>query len=564
MEQTDASTSANTQDATEKGVHPQMRKGWRFWAILGNLGLISLLTALEATVTSTVLPSVVADLHGVEEYIWISNAYFLAMAAVQPLFGQLANVFGRRWPLIVSVAIFMVGCGMCGGANSIALMIAGRAVQGIGGSGITVLCEVVICDLVPLRERGTYMAIVFGMVSIGVALGPLFGGLIVTYSTWRWAFYMSLPIGGVSLVLLFAFLHVKYDKSQTLATKLSSLDWLGNAVFVGGSSPVLIALGWAGGKYPWSSYQVLVPLIVGLATLGAFVVLEGNARLVPNPTMPLHLFRNSITSIIFLLSFLHGVVTLWVVYFLPVYFQGVLAATAYRSGIMLLPTVLALLPAAILGGLLLTKFGRYKPILIVSFALITVGFGLLSLLDETSSTAAWVGYQVVESAGAGFGMAVLLPALLAPLTDRDTALATATWALLRVFGIVWGVAVAGTIYTNRAAQLVTQGGAIASNATVAAQFAAGGAYGAASLELLDSLSPATRAEVVAVQSSALQRSWQVAIAFAGVGFIAACVIKEIPLRKELDTDYGMVDEKDKPIEEGKGTMVGKEALAVSS
>lgn len=135
-----------------------------------------------------------------------------------------------------------------------ALMIAGRAVQGIGGSGISVLCEAVICDLVPLRERGTYMAMVFGMVSIGVALGPLFGGLIVSYSSWRWAFYMSLPIGGVSLVLLFAFLHVKYDKSQTLATKLSSLDWLGNAVFVGGSSPVLIALSWAGGKYPWSSY----------------------------------------------------------------------------------------------------------------------------------------------------------------------------------------------------------------------------------------------------------------------------------------------------------------------
>ncbi|AEO63916.1 uncharacterized protein THITE_2141906 [Thermothielavioides terrestris NRRL 8126] len=546
-----------------------MRKGWRFWAILGVLGIISLLTSLEATVTSTVLPSVVADLSGGEDYIWLSNAYFLAMAALQPMFGQLANVFGRRWPLIGSVAAFMIGGGICGGANTMAMMIAGRAIQGIGGSGIGVLCETVICDLVPLRERGTYMAMVFGMVAIGAALGPLFGGLIVSYSTWRWAFYMTLPIGGVSLVLLFAFLHVKYDKSQTLATKLSSLDWLGNAVFVGGSSPVLIALSWAGSRYAWSSYQVLVPLIVGLAALGAFVALESSSRLVPNPTMPLHLFSHSITAIVFLVTFLHGVVTLWVVYFLPVYFQGVLAATPYRSGVMLLPTVLALLPAAMVGGLLLTKFGRYKPVLIVSFAVITVGFGLLSLLDETSSTAAWVGYQVVESAGAGFGMAVLLPALLAPLTDRDTALATATWAFLRVFGIVWGVAVAGTIYTNRAAQLAGDG-AIASDAAVAAQFAAGGAYAAASREFLNSLAPATRAEVVAVQNSALQRSWQVAIGFAGVGFIAACVIKEIPLRKELDTEYGMVDEKDKPTEEegrgtkGEGARMAKEAPAATS
>ncbi len=136
-------------------------------------------------------------------------------------------------------------------ATNMAAMIGGRAVQGIGAAGIGVLCEIVICDLVPLRERGTYMGAVFGMVGIGAALGPLFGGLIVSYSTWRWAFYMSLPIGGVATVLLFAFLQVKYDKSQTLATKLSSLDWLGNTVFVGGTVPVLIALGWAGGHYPW-------------------------------------------------------------------------------------------------------------------------------------------------------------------------------------------------------------------------------------------------------------------------------------------------------------------------
>lgn len=434
-------------------------------------------------------------------------------------------------------------------ATNIAMMIAGRAIQGIGGSGTSVLCEIVICDLVPLRERGTYMAIVFGMVTVGVALGPLFGGLLVTYSTWRWAFYMALPIGGASLVFLGTLLHVKYDRSQTLATKLSTLDWLGNAVFVGGASPVLIALSWAGGQYAWSSYQVLVPLLVGLATLAGFVVMEGNARIVPNPIMPVYLFAHSITAIVFLLSFLHGVVTLWAMYFLPVYFQGVLGATAYRSGIMLLPSILTLLPAAIVGGVLLTKFGRYKPILVVSFASIVVGFGLFSLLDENSSTAAWVGFQVIESFGAGLCMAALLPALLAPLTDKDTALATGTWAFMRSFGIVWGVAVAGTVYTNRAAQLAGAG-AIGSNATVAAEFVAGGAYGAAAASFLDTLSPQTRAQVVAVQSSALQRSWQVALGFGAVGLIAAAVIKQVPLRKELESnEFGMSEKEDRSAEE---------------
>src|SRR5688572_28065984 len=290
-------------------------------------------------------------------------------------------------------------------------MIAGRAIQGIGGAGISVLCEIVICDLVPLRERGTYMGAVFGMVGIGAALGPFFGGLLVSYSTWRWAFYMSLPMGGVAVVLLFAFLQVKYDKSQTLATKLSSLDWVGNILFVGGCIPVLIALGWAGGRHSWSSYQVLVPLLIGLATMGGFIVLEGNKRLTPNPIMPLHLFGNFISSIVFLLTFLHGIVTMWALYFLPVYFQGVLAKSAYQAGIDLLPTILALLPGAIIGGLLLSKFGRYKPILIVCFALIAIGFGLFTLLDEHSSIGAWVGFQVLESFGAGFGMGAMLPAL---------------------------------------------------------------------------------------------------------------------------------------------------------
>jgi MFS family permease len=406
------------------------------------------------------------------------------------------------------------------------------------------------------------MGILLGMVGLGAALGPLFGGLLVSYSTWRWAFYLALPTGGASLVLLFAFLHVKYDKSQTLATKLSSLDWLGNAVFIGGATPMLIALSWAGGKYAWSSYQVLVPLIIGLATMGGFVVLESNARLVPNPIMPPDLFGHSITAIVFLLTFLHGIVTMWAYFFLPVYFQGVLAASAYRSGIMLLPTILALLPAAILGGVLLTKFGYYKPILAASFALIVVGFGLFSTLDENSSTGAWVGFQVVESFGAGLAMAALLPALLAPLTDKDTAVATSTWGLMRSFGIMWGVAIAGTVYSNRAAQLA-RSGTISSNAKVAAQFMAGGAYAAAESEFLDAISPQTRAEVVAVQNSALRRSWQVAIAFGAVGLIAAAVMKQIPLREENDTVFGMVEKKNEPTEDARVT-IGKETPTATS
>ncbi|KAI3396962.1 hypothetical protein diail_11362 [Diaporthe ilicicola] len=544
---------------TEKSRQPA-KKGPRFLAIMVVLALAGLLTALEATITSTVLPVIVAELNGGDSYIWVANAYFLTMASLQPMFGQIANVFGRRWPMILSTVAFVLGSGICGGATNMAMLISGRVIQGFGASGLSVLVETVICDLVPLRERGSYMAMVFGMISVGTALGPLFGGLIVSYSTWRWAFYLSLPVGGPALVLLIVFLHVNYDKSSTLATRLSSLDWLGNAVFIGASCSVLIALGWAGGEYPWSSYEVLVPLIVGMLALAGFVALEAT-RFVSNPMMPIHLFTNRVTSLVFTITFLHGVITMWAFYFLPVYFQGVLGETPYRSGIMLLPSILALIPAAIISGLLLTKVGRYKPILFVAFALVVIGFGLFSLLDENSSTGAWVGFQIIEALGAGLAIPTLLPALLAPLTDKDTALATGTWAFMRSFGTTWGVAIPGAIFSNRASQLASQG-AISSDLAVATEFMAAGAYQDATADFLNSLSAETRAQVVAVQNSALQRAWQVAIAFGGLGLIAAVLLKEVPLRKELDSEFGMV-EKEKPKDEGPETNV-KEVPAATT
>ncbi|KAJ2988779.1 hypothetical protein NUW58_g3802 [Xylaria curta] len=415
-------------------------------------------------------------------------------------------------------------------ATNMAMLIAGRAVQGVGGSGIFVIGETIIGDLVPLRERGNYFAIRFTMISAGTAFGPLFGGLLVSYSTWRWAFYLGLPIGSLVLVLLFVFLQVNYDNSRTLAAKISSIDWLGMAIFIGASSSVLISLSWAGGRYSWSSYEVFVPLVVGVVALVGFVALEASP-FVANPMIPLYLFANPITAVTFVLFFIEGMMIPWTAYFLPVYFQ------------VLLPGMLTHGPAAITGGLLLAKFGRYKPIIVVSFSLRVVGTGLFLLLDENSSTGAWVGFQIIKSIGGGLAVPTLMPAFLAPLTDKDTAIATATSIFVYSFGGILGAAIASTIFSSRAAQLAGSG-AISSNATVAAEFMAGGAYQHATAKFIDSLSIETRAQVVMVQRSALQRLWQVGIAFAALGLIAAAMLKEVPLRKELNSEFRMI-EKDK-------------------
>ncbi len=467
--------------------------------------------------------------------------------SLQPLYGQLANVFGRRWPTIAATTAFVLGSGICGGASNMAMLIAGRVIQGAGAGGIGMLIEMIICDLVPLRQRGNYLAIVLGLVALGTALGPFFGGLIVNYSSWRWVFYLNLPIGGVAVVLLVAFLKVRWNKDANLATKLTSIDWAGNIIFIAAISTVLVALSWAGAVYPWSSYHVLVPLLVGLVGLAGFLAFEGS-RFAPQPTMPLHLMSNRTSATAFMLSLMHSILTMWQVYFLPVYFQGVLGSSPAYSGVQLLPTILVLIPFAAMGGMAMSKFGRYRPVHNAGFALLVISFGLFGLLDQNTSTGAWVGYQIIGAAGAGLIIATLLPAVMAPLSESDTALATSTWAFLRSFGLIWGTAIPAAIFNSRFDELAT---AVITDPVIRAQLVNGQAYGHATADFLNTLSASTRGQFIAVLTESLRRTWQVGIGFAALGFLLVFLEKECPLRQELETEFGMEKEENK-----KGTLEG--------
>jgi MFS family permease len=455
--------------------------------------------------------------------------------ALQPFCGQLANVFGRRWPMIVATTTFVLGSGICGGASNMAMLIAGRVIQGAGAGGIGSLVEIILCDLVPLRQRGNYLALIFGLIAVGTALGPFFGGLIVEDSTWRWVFYLNLPIGSVALVLLVVFLKVRWNKDVSYATKLTSIDWVGNIIFIAAICSILIALSWAGAVYPWTSYRILVPLIVGLVGLAGFLAFEGS-RFAPQPSMPLHLMSNRTSATVYMLSLLHSIVTMWSIYFLPVYFQGVLGSTPAYSGVQLLPSILVLIPFAAMGGAGLSKFGRYRPLHSAGFALIVVSFGLFGLLDWNSSTGAWVGYQMLGAAGIGLVIPTLLPAVMAPLSDSDTALATSTWAFLRTFGLIWGTAIPAAIFNNRFDELATTG---ITDPVIRGQLVNGQAYGHATAAFLNTLSASTREEFISVLNESLRRAWQVGVGFAALGFLLTFLEKEIPLRQDLETEFGM-------------------------
>lgn len=279
---------------------------------------------------------------------------------------------------------------------------------------------------------------------------------------------------------------------------------------------------------------------MGFVGLGLFMLFESIPRLAPQPMMPPHILSNRTSATALVLTFIHSIVTMWTLYFLPVYFQGAQLSTPTRAGIQLLPTILILIPFAAAGGGLMTKFGRYRPIHHIGFALMTIGFGLFTLLDQNSSTGIWVGFQILESAGQGLFLPTALPAVLAPLSESDVALATSTWAFLRSFGMTWGSAIPAAIFNNRFDQLAP--GRI-TDQTVLNQVIGGKAYGHATAAFITTLTPRVQQQFISVLVQALRLAWQVAIAFSGLGFLLVIIEKEVPLRKELETEFGIEKKK---------------------
>ena len=434
----------------------------------------------------------------------------------------------------------MIGSGLSGGASDMPMLIAGRTVQGIGGGGVTMMVDLIVSDLVPVRERGSVMGIVFGVATVGTALGPFLGGVMAENATWRWAFYVNIPVAGIAFVLLLAFLQVNYDKESTVMQKLKRIDFSGNAIFVLSVISILLALTGGGTTHAWSSWRTVVPLVLGFAGLGLFYVYEVS-RFCLEPTLPKRLFSNRTSATVFVLTFLHTLLMVWEIYFLPVYFQGVLRSAPTRSGVQLLPTVIPLMIFAMVGGIAMEKWGRYKPFHLGGFGLMTIGLGLFTLLTATSSTAVWTIVQVIFSAGTGLSIGTLLAAVQAGLPEKDAATATGTWAFLSSFGTIWGITISATVFNNRFLDLLHQ----IDDSGVRTALGGGHAYEHATRAYIDSFAadPELQMQIVGVFEGSLRLVWQVAIAISTLSFLVVFFEKELKLRTKLDTEFGLVKEK---------------------
>ncbi|KAK6436009.1 hypothetical protein LTR95_007801 [Oleoguttula sp. CCFEE 5521] len=512
------------------------RKTWRFWAIIASLGITGMLSALEGTIITSALPAITEALGGGSSYIWVPNAYLLASVATLPLFAQASNIFGRRNLLLIAVALFVLGSGLSGGASSMAMLIAARTIQGLGGGGINLLIETVVTDLVPLRERGKYMSLVMIGATIGATLGPFLGGIITDNSTWRWVFYLNLPIGSVAFLALFMFLRVNYKQDTTWRQRFRRIDLSGNLIFIGAVISILIAVTWGGTAYEWKSSRVILPLLLGFSGIALFTAFEWSPRLCPEPSFPKVLVSNRTSAAALGLTFIHAIVTYWTYYFLPIYFQSVKRQSAMHSGVDTLPTFAGGLVFALVGGVLLSKLGRYKPLHIAGFAVLTIAFGLLSLLDAKSNPAAWVFFQLIAASGSGVLVGILLPAVQAPLDQSLVATSTGVWSFARYFGCIWGVTIPSVIFNNQCAALASG----LSDQALASKLIGGEAYQHATAAFIDSIpDPTLQEEVVQVFAGALRVVWLVGIAFAGVGLSLVFLQKEVPLSNNLNTEFGI-------------------------
>ena len=522
----------------------------QFWLVMMSISTISLCGSVEGTIVVNALPTIAADLGGGGNlYLWVPNAFFLASIAVLPLVAQLSDIFGRRKMLLGAVFLFVLGCALGGASTSMTMLIVARTIQGVGSGGVDTLCETVILDLVPLRERAKYLSFVSIGTTLGYAAGPFIGGLIVTNLGWPWVFYLNAILGGVALVMFFFFLRVKHRRGQSFMSKFKRIDFGGNAIFIGAVVAVLLALTWGGPVYHWGSAQIIVPLVVGLLGLCAFVAFEWTPRLAPEPSFPRDIVSNRTSATVLTMTLVNSITMYGTFYFLPVYFQGVLVKSPLGSGIALAPISACVVPFAVASGILLSKVGKYRPVHVFGWSAMLLAVGLCSVLGRHSSTAAWACFEIIGAAGLGALSISLLPALQAPLAERRAATSAGMYSFARGFGAIWGVTIPSVIFNNVVKHHVTTHRSdFATNSTLAARLVDGQAYQLANKAFLDSLPSSdslVRAQVIAIFERAIHLVFYALVAFAALGLLLVLLEKEVPMRTENNTEFGLDEGEDK-------------------
>jgi EmrB/QacA subfamily drug resistance transporter len=397
------------------------------------------LAALDQTIVSVALPTIVGDLGGLNHLSWVVTSYLLASTISTPIYGKLGDMYGRKPVFLVAILIFLAGSMLAGLSQSMAELIGFRAMQGVGAGGLMVGAQAIIADIVPPRERGRYMGLIGSVFAIASVAGPLLGGFLTSIS-WRWIFYVNVPVGVVAVVIVITRLHLHTPHRR------HRIDYLGAALLTGGVGALILLATWGGTQYAWGSRQIIGLGVVGVAFLAAFVWQERRAA---EPILPLQLFRSRIFSVANAMGFTIGMAMFGAIIFIPLFLQIVYGVSATSSGLRTIPLMAGLLVTAILSGRAISRIGRYRPFPIAGTAVLVVGMFLLSLLGV--HTPPWVAsaYMVVVGVGLGLVMQVLVLAVQNDARPQEIGVATASATFFRSMGGAFGVALFGTIFATR-------------------------------------------------------------------------------------------------------------------
>ncbi len=515
LHETGLATSTVVMPASPVAVPPAPLTRKQILVVFSGLLLAVLLAALDSTIVATALPTIVGELGGLEHLAWVVTSYLLAQTIVTPLYGKLGDLHGRKIVLQTGILIFLLGSVLCGMSSSMEQLIGFRFIQGLGGGGLMVTAQAVVGDIVPPRDRGRYQGIFGAVFGVSSVAGPLIGGYFTSHLTWRWIFYINLPLGLLALLVIASTLPRRPERVR------HAIDYLGTGLLATALSAIVLVADLGGITVPWTS-----PLIIGLAVgaaaaVVAFVLVERRAA---EPVLPLRLFASRTFTLSAMIGLIVGVAMFGSVTYLPLFLQVVNGATPTGSGLQMIPMMLGMLMTSILSGQLISRWGRYTIFPIVGTAVMSTGLVLLSRMDASTTVAGASVAMLVLGLGLGLVMQVLIIAVQNDVDYGDLGVATSGATLFRLIGGSLGTAVFGAIFASRLASNLAR--ALPDGAPIA-----GGA--GISPQMLAQLAPDVRAVYVEAFTASLSTVFLSAACIGAVAFVLSWLVPEHPLRETI-------------------------------
>ncbi|KAI8813102.1 major facilitator superfamily domain-containing protein [Cladochytrium replicatum] len=444
------STPSPASSASQEEIQQVKLTRIQFALVFFSLALAILLAALDQTIVSTALPTIITQFQAADLISWVGTGYFLTAASLSPIYGKLADVFGRKLVFLIAISIFSLGSLICGLANGIGMLIAGRVIAGIGGGGIVSLVLIIISDIVSFQESAKYQGIIGAVFGLSSVIGPLAGGGFTDSSaTWRWSFYINLPIGGFAFLVVLIFLSFpkKTGESMTVRDKVMSIDYLGVLLLVSASTCLLIPLQLGGTTWAWDASQTIALFVVAIVLLALFCLVE--LKVSKMPIIPPSMFISASTYFSIGVAFFFGGPFFAVTYYVPLYFQVVQGDSATVSGLKTIPMIAGTVIFSIFAGLIMSRTGRITPFLYIGGVILTLGIGLLSTIDETNEYWKIALMLFVTGIGAGCVVQTLVLAAQSSVRPSMIAIATSLSGFCQTLGGAIGIAIFGVVFSNK-------------------------------------------------------------------------------------------------------------------